>query len=104
MKASTGLSRLGAPQGPHWPLGAQIPPRGRGLPSYLSAPGLRPPPPLSTTAAAGERGVHMCGWVVLQGDFMGVGIKYKWETHEAASPAFTPRRGLPTEEVLSCES
>lgn len=45
----------------------------------------------------------MCGWAVLQGDFMGVGIKYKWETHEAAAPAFTPGRGLPTEEVLACE-
>lgn len=53
--------------------------RGRGLPS------LPPLPAAADTTTVHrhycQRGVHMCGWVALQG-VMGVGIKYKWETHE----------------------
>lgn len=59
--------------------------------------------PLSTTTVA-RRGVHVCGWVALQGDFMGVGIKDKWETHEAASPALMSPGGLLTKKGLPPES
>ena len=76
IKASVGLGGLGALEGPHWAPGAWAHQWAEGFPPCLPLLGCSqrhrcPPPPMP------ERGVHMCGWVALQGGFMGVGIKYK---------------------------